>query len=174
MIIREATLADAAAITKVHFDSWQTTYPGIIPGEYLARQTYERRLNMHVKMLSSSSGEQFRYIAEEESGGIVGIASGGSERSGDPVYLGELYGIYLLQSHQRQGIGRRLTLAIADRLAEHCIRSMLVWVLAANPSRGFYEAHGGQVVRAKEVEMGGAMLEEVACGWKETNILRGG
>src|SRR5947208_11025988 len=105
---------------------------------------------MHVKTLSSMSGEQFRYVAEEETGGIVGIASGGRERSGDPVYLGELYGIYLLQGHQRQGIGRCLTQAIVERLAQLRIHSMLVWVLAANPSRGFYEALGGHVVRAKQ------------------------
>ncbi len=43
---------------------------------------------------------------------------------------------------------------------------MLIWVLADNPSRRFYERLGGQLVREAEVELGGQRLRELAYGWK--------
>jgi hypothetical protein len=43
MRIREATIADVAAIAKVHAESWRTTYKGLLPDDYLANLTYEQR-----------------------------------------------------------------------------------------------------------------------------------
>ncbi len=50
---------------------------------------------------------------------------------------------------------------------------MLVWVLADNPMRRFYEALGGRLLREKKVEIGGVALDEVAYGWRDTAALRG-
>jgi L-amino acid N-acyltransferase YncA len=172
MVIREASLADAAAIAHVHVDSWRTTYRRIIPDEYLAKLSYDGRTRFWERRLAAMADGEFAYVAEDEAGQIVGIAVGGPERSGDPVYQGELCGIYLLESHQRQGIGRQLTLTIVVRLAQAGIHSMLVWVLAENPSRRFYEALGGQVIRQKPIEIGGVTLDEVAYGWTDTRLLQ--
>ena len=60
---------------------------------------------------------------------VVGFADGGPERGGDPVYCGELYAISILDTYQRQGIGRCLTQAVAERLLRAGFRSMLLWVL---------------------------------------------
>jgi hypothetical protein len=43
----------------------------------------------------------------------------------------------------------------------------VVWVLAENPARRFYEALGGKIVFEKRIEIGGASLVEVAYGWEE-------
>ena len=37
MIKREARLNDSAAIAKVHVDTWQTTYRGIVAEAYIAK-----------------------------------------------------------------------------------------------------------------------------------------
>ncbi len=87
---------------------------------------------------------------------------GGPERSGDPVYTGELYAIYLLEGWQRRGIGRRLTIEVVRQLTQQGLTSLLVWVLAENPSRRFYEALGGRQVREKLEMTGGVQLIEVA------------
>ena len=42
---------------------------------------------------------------------------------------------------------------------------MLLWVLADNPARHFYEVLGGQLMKASQTEIGGVMLDEVAYGW---------
>jgi hypothetical protein len=49
--------------------------------------------------------------------------------------------------------------------------SLLVWVLADNPARKFYEALGGQYVYDKQVSIGNARLIEVAYGWRNAHLL---
>jgi hypothetical protein len=51
------------------------------------------------------------------------------------------------------------------------MNSMLVWVLRDNPSRGFYEALGGEYVREQAITIGGANLIELAYGWPDTMAL---
>jgi GNAT superfamily N-acetyltransferase len=173
LIIRKACSADAVGIARVHVDSWRTTYRGIVPDDYLARLSYERRTNIWMQILSDPESRELHYVAEDQSGQIVGIASGGPERTSDPVYTGELYGIYLLEEHQRKGLGRQLVRAVVGRLAEVGIRSMLVWVLADNTSRGFYEALGGQLVRRGQREIGGVVFGTVAYGWSDMGAIGG-
>jgi L-amino acid N-acyltransferase YncA len=172
MRVREADIDDAAAIARVHVDSWRTTYAGIVPEEQLISQlSYEGRERMWCKSLGDSSRRGFVYVAEEERGEVVGFAAGGPERNGDPFYHGEIYAIYLLQEFQRRGIGRRLALVSARKMIEAGQKSMLVWVLSKNPSRGFYEALGGELLSEKPIEVGGAKLTEVAYGWKDLRLL---
>lgn len=59
----------------------------------------------------------------------------------------------------------------AERLAHTGMHSLLVWVLAANPARGFYEALGGQHVHTQAIDIGGLLYEEVAYGWTDLSGL---
>ena len=171
MLIREARAADAAAIARVHVDSWRTTYAGILPSDFLASLSYATREQSWSRVLSAPSGRSFTCVAEDEEGRIVGFASGGPERTGDPVYKGELYAIYVLAQCQRRGIGSRLVAAVLRRLVEQGIDSMLLWVLADNPSRGFYETLGARRIREKTAEVGGIEVIEVAYGWSSLRHL---
>jgi ribosomal protein S18 acetylase RimI-like enzyme len=171
MFIREATPADAASIARVHNESWRTSYRGIVPEEHLAQLCDEETEGRWWRILASEHGRGFTYVAEDASSLIVGFANGGEERSGDPVYRGELYAIYLLAAHQRKGLGRRLTLAVVERLLRMGFDSMLVWVLAANPARFFYEALGAERVREDEIEIGGVAFPELAYGWRDLRKL---
>ena len=167
--IRPSEASDAAAIARVHVDSWRTTYPGIVPDDYLnSLLSYEQREEFWEELLTQGESTTFACVAEDTSGPVVGFASAGSERSGEAAYKGELYTIYILDSHQRQGIGRRLVCAAAERLVQRDLDSMLVWVLADNrPARSFYEALGGREVRQAPIEIGGILLTEVAYGWPD-------
>jgi L-amino acid N-acyltransferase YncA len=173
MIIRAATQNDIPAIAKVHVDTWRTTYRGIVPDEHLANLSYERQASGWYPILNQDSDDgYFTYVAEEGSGEIIGFASGGEERTGDPVYEGEVMAIYILQNQQGKGIGRCLVQAVAEQLHLSGINSMLVWVLADNPACQFYAALGGEPVREKKIEISGKPLIEVAYGWTETGNLR--
>jgi len=171
VIIREANLTDAAAIAKVHVDSWRTTYRQLMPADFLSNLSYQQRESRWVEILSSSSQNNFTYVAENEIGEIIGFANGGKERSGDRFYQGELYAIYILQEYQRQGLGYRLISTIAARLMQLGIDSMLVWAAADNSACRFYEKLGGQRVNQKPVEIGGVQLMEVAYSWTNTRSL---
>lgn len=172
MVLREASLSDASAIAQVHVDTWRTTYRGIVPDAHLAQLSYGRRANGWRQILSQAAAGSFTFVVESEAGEIVGFVNGGKERTGDPVYLGELMAIYLLQAYQGQGIGRRLVRAAAERLHRLGFSSMLVWALADNPACRFYEALGGISVQEKTLEIGGKSLIEVAYGWSDTASLR--
>lgn len=171
MRIREASPSDAAAIAKVHVDSWRTTYAGILPSEFLASLSYAGRERLWSEVLSIYKERNSVYVAEDESGAIIGFASGGAEREGDAAYSGELYAIYLPESQQRRGIGRRLTVAVARRLLERGFDSMLLWVLADNPACEFYEALGAKRIREKITAVGGVEVVEAAYGWRNLREL---
>lgn len=171
-IIRQARLEDAPGIARVRVDSWRTSYAGIVPDEYLANLSYEKYENKWTNILSDSESKEFVFVAEDEQEQIVGFVAGGPERNNDPVYQGELYAIYLLQSCHHRGIGRRLTLAFVEKLAQEGMHSMLLWVFATNlPARRFYEALDGQLVKTNQFEICGVMLEEVAYGWLDVRAL---
>ena len=173
MIIRQAEAKDALGIARVHVDSWRTTYAGIVSDEFLASLSYEGREKMWRDALSSPASQSFLYVAETLEREIAGFASAGPERDRDENYQGEVYALYLLQSQQRKGIGSLLFRAAARELQTQGHRSLLVWVLQANPSCKFYEALGGEYVREKNIEIGSRQLVEVAYGWKDIQILTG-
>jgi L-amino acid N-acyltransferase YncA len=166
--IRLATVKDAAAIARVHVDSWRTTYQGLISAEYLANMSYDERATRWASILSRGDQRECVYVALDKHGQIVGFASGGPLRGKrSTVYKGELYAIYLLTAVQRSGLGSQLVTAVARHLLNQGMSSMLVWVLANNPARHFYEALGGKYVRMKMEAVGGDMQKELAYGWKD-------
>ena len=167
--IRQAVDPDARGIAVVHVDSWRSTYAGIVPAEHLAALDYDRREANWQRILADR--RQNVFVAEDRDGRIVGFSSGGPERSNDPAYHAELYAIYLLESWQGQGLGRRLVAALADWFISRGWRSMLLWVLKDNPSRGFYEALGGAPIKQETISIGGAELVEIAYGWPDISPL---
>jgi ribosomal protein S18 acetylase RimI-like enzyme len=171
MQIRQAAMADVAAIARVHVDSWRTTYKGLLPDDYLANLAYEQREALWRKILSKPVGQDLVYVAEETSGNIVGFVSGGPERSGDPIYTGEVYAIYLLERWQGQGIGRQLTITLVRQLVQRGLTSLLIWVMAENPSRRFYEVLGGRQVRERLEMTGGVERVDVSYGWLDARML---
>jgi GNAT superfamily N-acetyltransferase len=171
MHIRTAKMNDAAAIAKVHVDSWRTTYKGIVPDEFLASLSYEQREQLWRRVLTDPSGPSVVSVAEDEYGKIVGFASGGPECTGDPIYTGELYAIYLLAQHQGKGIGRQLAITLVNRLRQEGMTALLLWVLAENHSRKFYERLGGRPISEKTVIIGGVPLIEVAYCWRDIRMI---
>jgi L-amino acid N-acyltransferase YncA len=160
--IREGNIQDAAAIARVHVQSWKSTYPGIVPASFLdtlhegeqARKWQQWVLTAPMMVL----------VAEDETG-IFGFVNGGAIREQVAGYDAELYAIYLLQSAQRRGAGRSLTLSMAAALQRKGFRRMLVWVLEQNPSAEFYQRLGAVPVARRVIELGGVDLPELALGW---------
>jgi len=72
---------------------------------------------------------------------------------------------------QFRGMGRALFLAAVDSFLLRGMRSLLVWVLAANPYRRFYESLGGELVQNRSIRVGGRRLEEVGYGWADIKPL---
>ncbi|MEX2455393.1 MAG: GNAT family N-acetyltransferase [Rhodospirillaceae bacterium] len=166
--IRAARAEDAAAIARIHVESWQATYAGILPDEILlgldSRQ-HEARWWRHV--LGRFRRNHEVYVAVQGEGEIVGFASGGPSRERDLPYGGELYTLYLQDDYHGRGIGRDLFESAIAGICETRGPSVIVWCLSANPSRFFYEHMGGALVARRPSRVGAARVEEVGYGWSE-------
>lgn len=167
--IRLASPEDAQAIARVMVATWRSAYAGVLPDDYLAGLAIEPRARRTRELLAE--GVRFALVAVDERSRVFGVASAGPERGDDPRYEGELTALYVLPGRQRQGAGSALVEAAAAELAERGMRAMIVWVLAANRARGFYERLGGVYVREQQLEIAGVTLPEVAYGWASTDAL---
>ncbi|MEX1143375.1 MAG: GNAT family N-acetyltransferase [Anaerolineales bacterium] len=167
MIVRPGTAADAEAIARVHVQSWQTTYKGLVPDGFLQNLTVQRRAEQWRAALTIHQDTNHIFVAEMDEDGIVGFVASGAVRDGRREYTAEIFAIYLTRTSQGRGLGRLLFEAAVADLKQRGHPSMMLWVLADNPSRGFYERMGGLPIDEKEIELGGLMLKEVAYGWKE-------
>jgi ribosomal protein S18 acetylase RimI-like enzyme len=169
-MIRPAKLEDAPAIARVHVASWQSTYQGMLPDEFLASLSEIGYAERWKRVIAEGSSKV--YVAED-GGEVVGFASGGRERAGETGYLGELYAIYVIDAAQRRGFGRELVRASVAGLRELGLDDMIIWVLRDNqPARSFYERLGGVYVRAQPITIGPATLEEVSYGWRRLDDVR--
>jgi ribosomal protein S18 acetylase RimI-like enzyme len=171
--IRSATLDDVKGIARVHIDTWRSTYRGIVPDDYLDSLSYENRADSWKKRIEEAAeGKWFIYVAVNENKQVVGFISGGPNRTDDPIYKGELYAIYIVQSCHGLGIGRKLSLALVKSLLTTDIASMMLWVFEKNTSaRRFYESLSGQFLRSNWFDISGVSIEEVAYGWLDIQAL---
>ena len=165
MGIREATPKDAGSIACVHVDSWRSTYAGLIPQDYLDQLDVKKRAERWEQILSDTKPQEANSVAEE-AGRIIGFSSVGPSRNPELPYQGELYALYLDDSHQKKGIGKALFTEAIEQLRGRDMKSMLVWVLKDNPTCGFYEKMGGRRVGQKSELIGGEEVMEVAYAWE--------
>ena len=167
--IRRATENDIKGITKVHVDSWKTTYKGILSDEMIEATTYESREKQWKNIFKQAIGNQYRYVAETLDGEMIGFIDGGLERTGKYDCDGELYAIYLLKEYQGYKVGKQLFQTLVSEFIKNDIRSVLVWVISNNPSRLFYEKFNPELVDTKFLER--LEVEETAYCWKNVENL---
>lgn len=173
MYIRPATIEDAAALAHVRVKTWQTSYRGIIADEMLDNIDEEIDAQRWRKnFFTKPSPGDFVLAAVDENEQIYGFAFAGQERDGDQEFPAEIYSLYILPSHQRNGAGQALMAECARRLLAQGLDALLIWALEQNQiGCSFYRKMGGQPVCYKEAEIGGATHREVGFGWKDMRIL---
>jgi ribosomal protein S18 acetylase RimI-like enzyme len=153
--IRRAVKRDAAGIGKVHVDSWQTTYSGIIDPNYLASRTYERSTQSALNRITVAEIDCF-VVIDHFSGQVIGFADCGASREKNLEAQGELYAIYLLQQFQGMRIGRKLFDTCVQALKGRGYKDFFVSVLSDNlGSVAFYQRMGGQLIGHDRVEIAG-------------------
>jgi L-amino acid N-acyltransferase YncA len=172
VLIRPVEIEDAQAIAKIHVDAWLDTYQSIISNRVLDELSYETRETFWQEQIAGLVAPSFILVAEAKGSGIVGFISGGLNRDESAEFDAEVYAIYLNETYQGCGIGRKLFGSAAAFLEVSGLQSLIVWVLAENPSRFFYERLQGVDVAARKIEMGDQQHVEVAYGWKGLEQLR--
>ncbi|GHG10374.1 N-acetyltransferase [Deinococcus piscis] len=143
-LVRRATQGDAAAIARVHTQSWRETYSGLIPEVSLEQatnsQAYERRKE---SWRAALRGEEQDVFVAAQGGEVVAFASVGPARD-HPGYAHELTTLYSLRRVQGQGIGRALLHAVMNQVQVKGSHTLALWVLSSNPTRQWYAAQGAR------------------------------
>ncbi len=160
---REATVADALAVAKVHVQSWRESFAGIVPQSYLDKMSVENRAKKFEEGFAVDCYKMF--VAETQANGIVGFADFGKARDNNSRYEAELYAIYLLRDFQRKGIGSKLfDLGVKYLIAQN-INSLALTALEISPYKSFYEKMGGHLIERKTTKIEGASYATIVYGW---------
>jgi GNAT superfamily N-acetyltransferase len=138
--VRPATVADAAAMGRVHVRAWQAAYRGQMPDGYLDGLRASERAAGWERALQAERPRGGVLVAERD-GEVVGFANVGPAADLDGA--GELYAINVDPAHWGTGTGRALLAAAQDELARLGFAETVLWVLPANArARRFYERAG--------------------------------
>lgn len=168
MLIRPSKRSDAHSIARVYVITWQDTYLSVLPYAYLTTMSIPQHAQAFLNELKNNHVVSF--IAEDR-GRVVGFITGGYERNGDCIYSGEIYTLYVLKNHQRQGIGLKLVTTLAKQLNKFGIYSMLVQVLKQNPYRHFYKKINGIYLKTQRLPFAGETLDVEFYGWIDTTLV---
>jgi ribosomal protein S18 acetylase RimI-like enzyme len=180
--IRRALPQDAPGMGLVHVAAWRSTYAGILPDPYLLGMSAVREAASYERGISARGQGHAAFVAVvgpddappgarmPPLGPVVGFATGGRCRR-PQLADGEVETLYVADDWRDQGLGRRLLRAQAAYLrAMHC-ESVLVWVLAENPARWFYERLGAKAVAQERIRVGGQEVTQQAMLWERVDSL---
>jgi ribosomal protein S18 acetylase RimI-like enzyme len=170
--IRPGRTADAQGIARVYVDAWRSAYAGIIPNSVLVRMSEQAQTLQWSQQLARRSGGETVVVAELAGHGVIGFGSCGDGRHAALPQAGEIYTLYVAPEHQERGVGRAVLLQLFEALVDRGHNSAMVWVLALNPARFFYEAMGGRRIAEKRERLWNALLPQVAYGWDDLRLVR--
>lgn len=159
--IRRADGMDAEAVARIFVETWQAAYPGMLSDRVLTGLSVERQFAYWRGVIGGR--EQTVFVADSQ--GVVGFVACGAARPRLNGYRGEIYTLYVLPDRQGEGIGRALLSVALERLSQRNLMPALLWVLADNPSRFFYERLGGQRAGERDDKLGDKSHREIAYGW---------
>ncbi|MGO4189221.1 GNAT family N-acetyltransferase [Pseudarthrobacter sp. TAF60_1] len=160
--VRRAVPADVERLAEVHLRCWQETYRGMLSDAFLAAVDPAGRLALWHQLLDRP--EPAEVWAACDDGIVVGFAgirrlpAPGSPEGHPSPSSGdlELWGLYLLASHQGLGLGRRLLEAALGA------RAASLWVAADNHKAiGFYTRFGFSPDGAEDTIAGWENLREI-------------
>jgi GNAT superfamily N-acetyltransferase len=144
--VRPANPGDADGIAKVHVKGWQETYVGLLPQHVLDRQSVPTRLRMWSGLLQEPAGIRWTFVAIDPAAGIVGFAGGVRARRTMYGAAFKVPVLYVLRTHLRRGLGRKLMHGLGRAMAQHGPGAVALWSLAGNnAARAFYERIGGRL-----------------------------
>lgn len=162
--IRPARPGDAHRIAGLDVETWQATYAGILATPFLVGLSARRRELGWAAVIEREPRDV--RVAVDSDGNIQGFGSCGRCR-GAASFAGEVFTLYVAPDWQNQGIGRRLLLALFERLVAQGCASAIIWVLRDNPGRFFYRRLGGREVEHKVFAVGGTRIGAAGYAWPD-------
>ena len=158
MHYREASVADAMEIARLHAESWRATYRGVYRDEYLDNDVLQDRIDVWSARFSVPPENQFVVVAEE-GGHVTGFACvHGCE---DKHWGSLLDNIHVHPGQHRRGTGSGLV----NEVVKWCRArfpgcGLYLWVLEQNVNAQRFYQRLGAVDRGGEdsVPPGGGLV----------------
>ena len=142
--LRDATIADLAAIDDIHVSSRRVAYRGQVSDHYLDVTMPAASIADWQRKLPELLGGAGRVLIAESDGEAIGFVAAFAPDDEGSVYINNLHA---LPEHKGRGVGSAL-LDAAEQWARACgARAMHLRVLESNkPAIGFYESRGWRCV----------------------------
>lgn len=158
MNVRPAIAVDAPAIARIQVESWRAAYAHLLPPDFLAAMSIDRRAERWAEILASGASRTL--VVVDDTGSVAGFAS---VSTGPDQTTGELQAIYLDPPRWDQGMGAALIREAEAIMVEAGKEEAVLWVFADNPrARRFYESAGWLADGAFRLEeIGGVQPEQV-------------
>ena len=139
---RLAKPTDAAAVARLHADSWRRHYRGAYSDGFLDGDVVADRLALWTDRLREPDSRCCTILAEDAD--LVGFVH--TVFDDDPTWGALLENLHVADGRRRGGIGSRLLTLAALAVSERDERTGLyLWVLAQNvDAQAFYRAHGAR------------------------------
>lgn len=172
--VRPAAKDDIPAIARLHVQGWKDAYGGQVDRAYLDGLDEGERAAQWQGWFDPAHSPLL--IAFSADGAPAGFVSCGRLRTPPPgmspirpLYAGEIYALYILSPHWRQGLGTQLLRAAAQEMAAMKLPSFCLWVLEKNARAvAFYKKTGGERCGKKDVRIGPDTVREICFGWRDS------
>ena len=160
--IREATLNDIPAVAKMHVESWNRTYKGIIDQDYL--DNMKNNLEKRIERMKNEFHLRKMIVATIDNE-IVAFSEFTltNDFSKDLDIDCELCGLYVKNEYIGTGIGTQVFNYIRNLFIKHNRHKMGLWCAKENNNAvGFYKSKGGNQVKEKTFKLAGKEYSEIA------------
>lgn len=144
--LRPVNINDARAIATIGYNTWQDTYKGLIPDEFLDSIELHQQIAQCEEVIKKGASI---IVASNVDNLIVGYCSFGVTR--DPIHKNEfeIYSIYVSKETRSCGLGGILLFEVERRMST--LKPILVRTLKDNVrSRKFLENNGYRYIPGRD------------------------
>ncbi|PYO91998.1 MAG: hypothetical protein DMD62_14360 [Gemmatimonadetes bacterium] len=141
-LIRRADAADVGAVARIHVESWNVAYRGIMPDDVIARTDLAYRTAFWTERIADREWPVFLI---EEDGETVAFCQMIPTRDpeDDRTRVGQIPSLHVLPHLRRRGYGRLLLDEVFAEFRRRDFTDVTLWVLEENrKARQFYERMG--------------------------------
>lgn len=140
MDVRQATAEDVREIQKVAQNAWHAAHDEII-GKSAVEDFLTRHYSREDILTGISDADAPYFVAEDDTGGIVGFITGGPWRDSETTFV--VGAIYVLRTHWRRGVGGQLLERFEEEVKSRGGDQVRLVVMAKNDAAiDFYESVG--------------------------------
>ena len=142
MKIRRAVNGDAEAVGRIHVESWNVAYRGIMPDDVIAKTDLAYRTAFWKERIADA---EWPVLLIEEKGKALAFCQmiPTKDSDDDPKRVGHITSLHVLPQLRGHGYGRILMGHVLDEFRRRGFAEVTLWVLERNrAARLFYEKHG--------------------------------